>query len=43
MLYPVFFFFQNAAIWGILSVLKYVIMDLKINNFKDNFLNSTNY
>ena len=31
------FFYQNGAIWRILSVLKYVIINLKINNFKDNF------
>ena len=27
---------KNGAIWCILSVPKYVIMNLKINNFKDN-------
>ena len=35
---PGFFFKKkNGAIWRILSVPKYVIIHLKINNFKDNF------
>ena len=27
---------ENGAIWRVLSVLKYVIITLKSNNFKDN-------
>ena len=30
------YFDKNGAIWCILSVPKYVIINLKINNFKDN-------
>ena len=33
-----FFFYQNSAIRRILCVPKYVIINLKINNFKANFI-----
>ena len=33
---PRFFFYKNDATWCILSVPKYVIINLKIHNFYDN-------
>ena len=30
--------YLNGAIWRVQSVQKYVIITLKLNNFKDNFL-----
>ena len=36
-------FLKNGAIWRIPSVPKYVIINLKINNFQANFDNSKNY
>ena len=35
---PELFFFFKGAIWCILSILKHVIINLKINNVKDNKL-----
>ena len=35
---PELFFIKNGAIWRILSIPKHVIINLKINNVKDNKL-----